>query len=143
MERKLNFTEMLSIVAINLVYFFLVGATFSLVKYFYDDVYTYIILGIIMGIFIYTFISTKNLSNDFLIKMQNSRGIAFHILFAVISMIISIIELYRYIFEPGFFYILMMAVIAFLVILTSYNHISYNNMIREIIYQKLNGKDNE
>lgn len=141
METTLNYTEKLAIVAMNLLYFLFVGVTFSLVKYFYEDVYTYIILGVIMGIFIYTIINTENLSNDFLIKIENSRGIAFHMLFLVISMIIGIIEMYRYIFEPGIFYILIMAMIVFLVTFTSYNAISYNNSVREIIFERIKDKD--
>ena len=141
MEKTLNYTEKLAIVAMNLLYFLFVGITFSLVKYFYEDVYTYIILGVIMGIFIYTIINTENLSNDFLIKIENSRGIAFHILFLVIGMIIGIIEMYRYIFEPGIFYILIMAVIVFLVTFTSYNSISYNNSVREIIFERIKDKN--
>ena len=141
MEKTLNYTEKLAVVSINLLYLLLVGITFSLVKYFYDDRYTYIILGIIMAIFIYTVINTKNISTDFLIKIENSRGIAFHMLFLVISMIIGIIEMYRYIFEPGIFYILIMAVIVFLVTFTSYNAISYNNSVREIIFERINNKN--
>lgn len=141
MEKTLNYTEKLVVVAISLLYFLLVGITFSLVKYFYDDTYTYIILGIIMAIFIYTIINTKNLSTDFLIKIENSRGIAFHMLFLVISMTIGIIEMYRYIFMPGIFYILIMAVIIFLVTFTSYNAISYNNSIRKIIFEGTNDKN--
>lgn len=141
MEKTLNYTEKLAIVAMSLLYFLLVGITFSLVKYFYEDVYIYIILGIIMAIFIYTIINTENLSNDFLIKIENSRGIAFHILFLVISMSIGIIEMYRYIFESELFYILIMAVIVFLVTFTSYNAISYNNSVREIIFERINDKN--
>lgn len=141
MEKTLNYTEKLVVVAMNLLYFLFVGITFSLVKYFYEDVYTYIILGIIMAIFIYTIINTENLSNDILIKIENSRGIAFHLLFLTISMIIGIIEMYRYIFEPGIFYILIMAVIIFLVTFTSYNAISYNNSIRKIIFERINNKN--
>ena len=141
MEKTLNYTEKLAIVAMNLLYFLFVGITFSLVKYFYEDVYTYIILGVIMGIFIYTIINTENLSSDFLIKIENSRGIAFHLLFLAISMIIGIIEMYRYIFESELFYILIMAVIVFLVTFTSYNSISYNNSVREIIFERIKDKN--
>lgn len=141
MEKTLNYTEMLAVVAMNLLYFLLVGITFSLVKYFYDDTYVYIILGIILGIFIYTIINTKHIPTDFLIKIENSRNIAFHMLFLVIGMIIGIIEMYRYIFEHGILYILIMSIIVFLVTFTSYNAISYNNSVREIIFKRINDKN--
>lgn len=141
MEKTLNYTEKLSAVAISMVYFLLVGITSSLIKYFYDDTYSVFALGVCIFIFVYTIFNTKNISTDYLIKLENSRSTALHIMFAVISMAIGIIELYRYIFEHGVYYIVIMIAIVFFVSLTSYNIITYNNSIRKIIFEKVNSKN--